>query len=485
MTDTLCMELFKQIVQLRDSFGHLPKQGTPQWLELRKYSIGGSEMSTLFGINPYNKLQTLVAEKAGVQANPFRGSTPTRWGKLFESVTATCIKDALDIKFDIIEFSSIPSSELPGQAYSPDGLSVVRLLCKRNGGTPVYKMYAILFEFKAPFSTMPGGFVPHHYMPQVQAGLLAFPICRACIFVNNVYRKCSMDDLRFNNRVDTEFHKKPVKDLSPLAIGFIGFYSPKPKVLSESERAYASAHSHLQNEDIFDLLSPRGAIRNHSALTERKTAVDFGSIDISAMLSAYEDGAICAKYYPLSYNFAALEARSTFVGIQNITRPPFDAAVEEEKQRRARVEFTEWCATNNMNEIGVLPYKLFVMDVILVHRDPAFKDKAREAIDKTMQMIRHISLCSTTEEKIKRYQEYFPIEFTARSTFAVNDLLDEDDVVATAAAVAVPVATASVPIATTSVETPIATTTPVEVPVETLVTQATEQTPVVSTGEKI
>ena len=39
------------------------KQGTPEWLELRRSRIGASDAATCAGLNPYNTVQKLYEEK--------------------------------------------------------------------------------------------------------------------------------------------------------------------------------------------------------------------------------------------------------------------------------------------------------------------------------------------------------------------------------------------------------------------------------------
>ena len=39
--------------QFLNKHKYLPIQGSHEWLNSRKYSIGGSEISTILGLNPY------------------------------------------------------------------------------------------------------------------------------------------------------------------------------------------------------------------------------------------------------------------------------------------------------------------------------------------------------------------------------------------------------------------------------------------------
>lgn len=43
----------KELKNFIEDNKHLPEQGSEQWLRNRKFTIGGSEMSTITGDNPY------------------------------------------------------------------------------------------------------------------------------------------------------------------------------------------------------------------------------------------------------------------------------------------------------------------------------------------------------------------------------------------------------------------------------------------------
>src|SRR3989338_4815923 len=108
--------LKKQIIdQFINDNKYLPKQGSPEWLEERKYTIGGSEMSIIEGLNPYQSIKDLIKSKIGL--TNFRGNTATNWGKLFEEV----VKQFLELLFEcpIYETGSVQGC-IPRTSYSPD-----------------------------------------------------------------------------------------------------------------------------------------------------------------------------------------------------------------------------------------------------------------------------------------------------------------------------------------------------------------------------
>lgn len=57
---------------------------SPEWHEIRSQGIGGSEIGTIMGLNPWESAYALWAKKSGKIENTFTGNTATRLGKLLE-----------------------------------------------------------------------------------------------------------------------------------------------------------------------------------------------------------------------------------------------------------------------------------------------------------------------------------------------------------------------------------------------------------------
>lgn len=296
-----------------------------------RQSIGGSEISTVLGKNPYSKMKQLVASKVGLTS--FHGNINTMWGNVFEPVTALHTKHFLSMEHTIASFGSI-TGVLRGQRFSPDGIGIVKLLCKTNNPsdiekeeeiilddekvdankivdttvqpvqenpelpedqqdalyllekesnhadkhvdssshehiecsndvnssrhTPIivkddkskrlsyYDYYLILFEYKAPSTTIPDGKIPIQYVAQPQTGLMTIPELDYSIFVNNMYRLCQFSHLKFNKKYNTDFHtsdaKKEVTVDIPYSLGIIGFYQTEENYKKYSSR-YNSTHN--------------------------------------------------------------------------------------------------------------------------------------------------------------------------------------------------------------------------------------------------
>jgi hypothetical protein len=215
---------YEQLHKFVENNAELAEQGSAEWLEMRKKIIGGSELSTVLGKNPYNKIDNLVADKIGL--TQFRGNIATRWGRLFEELSRIIMEMILindrNDEYCIFETGSLEGA-IPHHRFSPDGLSV--FLYKNKG---LLQFLLTLLEFKSPLRSVPNGLIPEYYIPQIQAGLCDIDISEIGLFINNMYRKCSLSDLNLSTTYDTVFHasdiKKQFKPEIPVAYGIIGFY---------------------------------------------------------------------------------------------------------------------------------------------------------------------------------------------------------------------------------------------------------------------
>ncbi|MEM3062020.1 MAG: hypothetical protein QW303_00550 [Nitrososphaerota archaeon] len=220
-------------------YSYLPSPGTPAWLNTRSL-IGGSEMSIVLGINPFQNPDELIRRKKN---NSFYGNIYTRWGNIFEYLLFQVVAYLCRISDKkLIELGSIPGLKYQNQiiqSYTPDRIGIIDgdNLNILLGGTRK-GMQIILFEGKCPIRRIPNGRIPSYYEPQILTGGCTIPIIDECIFVDGAFRWCSLEDLNFNNNYKQNFHGN-VYFSKPLALGFIGFYSnsylfPEKKEIDES-----------------------------------------------------------------------------------------------------------------------------------------------------------------------------------------------------------------------------------------------------------
>ena len=93
-----------------------------EWLELRKQTIGGSEVSAIVGLNPYASAYSLWCERTGRKA-PFEGNLRTRIGTALEETVAKLFEETSGIRVQRTNFIWY-NSNFPHMHASPDRLSV-------------------------------------------------------------------------------------------------------------------------------------------------------------------------------------------------------------------------------------------------------------------------------------------------------------------------------------------------------------------------
>jgi putative phage-type endonuclease len=190
----------------------LPAQGTAEWLNGRKFRIGGSEVSVIEGVNPYSKKKDIIAQHLGL--THFQGNAATRWGKVLEDITIAALEKLFNCSIYVP--GSIPHSEVTVHANSPDGVTYVKAWDS-----------IVLIEIKNPSGRIPGGTIPKYYKSQIKSGLDTIPICDFAIFADHMQRKCALNELRPGNRTyDINFHnatRDRVRN-DPIMITMLGIY---------------------------------------------------------------------------------------------------------------------------------------------------------------------------------------------------------------------------------------------------------------------
>lgn len=224
------MELDNKIDVFVSKYSSNAKQRSEEWYKLTKTTIGGSEVSTILGLNKYKTIYDLAKEKVGL-APGFTGNMATRWGTLFEDIIARYIE--LDCGTSV-KGAELTIQEIPGIRYSPDGYAVVKIHhCKETNtitlitrDMPCFtkteaddrckecEYIVVLVEIKCPRTRKPmAGEIPEHYKPQLLSGLTFSPITKMALFTEAVIKRASL-----NNILEKE----------SLAWGMIGVYSTRP-----------------------------------------------------------------------------------------------------------------------------------------------------------------------------------------------------------------------------------------------------------------
>lgn len=290
-----------------DKFKHLPAQRSKQWMDNRKFSIGGSEMGIIAGWNPYKNLRDLVEGHLGITT--FNGNINTYWGSIIEDLVTVILEKKWCCK--IHETGSLPGP-IKLQKYSPDGLVYLDFLDK-----------IVLLEIKSAARRIADGKIPRMYKAQVYAGMDTIPIADMGLFVDALFRRCPMYDLEFTEKYDVIIH--PNKPLGlPLALCAICIY----------EDVYSANYDALKKE--------------HDA---GKTGwIDAGKCSLSDLEILLGDTASRKLRFFMP----------TFVE---------DADTAAEGVCKMFTEFEEFTKANNYEPIAVMPLKLFKMETIPVFKD--------------------------------------------------------------------------------------------------------------------
>ena len=389
-----------------------PAQKSAEWYAIRTTTIGGSEVATVLGLNPFKNCRSLIADKAGITKDLFAGNIATRWGNLFEPLTREWTQRVLLMNEPIQETGSV-CGVIDRQRYSPDGVGVVQLLDDEEH--PEY--YIVLFEFKAPFKSLPDGKIPKQYIPQIQTGLLTIPMCELSIFVNNCYRKCTLKNIGFDLSYDTSFHAsdltkrvtKKQRFTETLACGIIGFYQTK-KHYEESLIAlgYGSDESDAEETDTPEYQSsPSNTEYDINILmNSHDTPMDFGTAKektLNRLLELCEEKRVVAIHYPIIINQEAAN-NLEFISDHYKQKPVTDVNVKKIIKLHV-AQFINYCEDAEHCVIGYLPWKLLKSDILTERTDPNWKECIEESIVATLKIIDEIK---NSEDPQKTYELYYP-----------------------------------------------------------------------------
>lgn len=409
---------------------NLAEQGSDEWHEIRKNTIGGSEMSTITGKNGFTNVEELIARKVGF--THFDGNIACRWGSLFEPVTNRLAELLFDT--NISETGSLPGV-IPEQRYSPDGLGVVTVKCKLQLDKIIETIEhcIVLFEYKAPYSSIPKGIIPKHYIPQVLTGLCSIPIADFAIFISNMYRKCSLPNLLNNTKYDTEFHKgdarKKLKIEAPLALGMIIFYQTKTQYMK-----FYNLYKNIINKSDIDLSmydsdsDDNDDIFNHINTTEfiqKKFITYENNVElykfINRMLIDKDNPRDLGMSYYRDFNDILLLHSQDMLSVDycnpcilnRYNENDFIKAQSIKKSYNVNKYISEYNnivknrVYNNNKIICYLPWKLFKSDIIYRKRDNDYVIKNKEKILNTVSIINQIH-DAHDEEKQKIFKQHFP-----------------------------------------------------------------------------
>jgi putative phage-type endonuclease len=130
------------------------ESGTSDWHEARAYSLGGSEIGTIMGLNPWESAYALWAKKTGKITSDFKENWAIRLGKAFEEPIVKLFQEEHP-ELEIYTCGTFASKDVDFMHANPDGLA----RHKETGEWYVLEIKTARYPWEA---------VPQHYVSQVQ-----------------------------------------------------------------------------------------------------------------------------------------------------------------------------------------------------------------------------------------------------------------------------------------------------------------------------
>jgi len=349
----------------------LPEQGTKEWKNAKRRSIGGTGLKNMM---TENGKRDMVCRLAGLDTS--FNSLPMLNGIVFECLTQLCTGIITGCKIYDAP-GNIPSAEVIGKTYSPDGFGIVYML--ENG---VQVLRTVLFEFKTMWSRIPVQSVVYKtYIPQVKSGLADIPMMELGLYSEAFTRICPWEDLMnpssINYNVDIHGDNMPYKNI--LIDGFIVFY-------------FKGDYSSLDDEEM-DFIS---------YLTDKiNTEFDWGV-----------DG-----YRGLFYKLLML---AKFKKIEMFTSPcrtypkNFDRVnwVKEQKRQVPKLNtdlskclnaVKKYVIDQQYEYLGVVPWKMYEINIVTVDKEVGYTKQYEKEIHETLEAAKKLN---NIDDIVQREAEY-------------------------------------------------------------------------------
>lgn len=140
---------------------------SPEWHEARKHSIGGSEIGTIMGLNPWESAYTLWAKKLELIPNSFQENWAIRLGKAFEEPILKLFGQQHP-ELEIYRAGSFVSKEFEFMHANPDAMA----RNKETGEWIVIEIKTARYNWDA---------LPAHYACQVQHYMHVMGVSKAIV----------------------------------------------------------------------------------------------------------------------------------------------------------------------------------------------------------------------------------------------------------------------------------------------------------------
>lgn len=153
--------------------------GSPEWLELRRTGITGSDVASIMGVSKWVSAFALWAKKTGQIPDGSGDSEPMEWGRILEPVIRS--EFVKRTGWDVIEVGTYRNESRPWQIANPDGI------IDRPGGQAILEIKTAAYadDWTVPDANVIGtaDMVPRYYRTQVQHYLDVFGFADAFVAV--------------------------------------------------------------------------------------------------------------------------------------------------------------------------------------------------------------------------------------------------------------------------------------------------------------
>lgn len=375
---------------------YLPVQGSQEWLRSRSETIGGSEISTILGLNPYQSIKQLIKQKIGLTT--FKKAPPLWFGNIFEYILQQYTEILFDTK--IYETGSIPYDKSNLIKYSPDGLSVIKnnrlkfLLSKYdiinkinnlsifdNSKIENNKELLVLFEFKNPYMrVLKKNEIPVYYINQPRLGMEVINMCEVSIFIEAIFRFCSIDDIiNLNNKYNTKYHFDKIRyNNLPIAYSSFSIYYEKNN----------------QNLSLINLLNNL----NHYLYNNNQDFEDLSNITDKNIINNIMENIIDYKDLKIIYHDICIN--ENIYNSQNLYRfhkyNNINKFLQNISDTKAKI-----LSDPNLEYLGIFSFKMFDINIQPIYKTKILDDNLLNKIDKVIQIIKECNLTNDNDIKKK------------------------------------------------------------------------------------
>ena len=387
---------YKKLVlkEFIESNKFLPKQGSKEWLDSRLETIGGSEISTIIGLNPYQNIKKLIMQKLGI--TNFVKSAPLWFGNILEYPLQKYTE--LIFNTTIYETGSIPFKKSKYIKYSPDGIAVInknklKKIFKNNDIIDSRSNFdntleelkdelLILFEFKNPYMrVIKQNEIPIYYKPQPQLGLDVIDICEASIFIESIFRFCSFNDIiSLNYRYNIRYHYDKVKyNNKPISYSAFSLYYEKNNNNESLKKIVDNLSEYLYNNDIND----------H----------DISNISDSKLVNSILENIVDYKDIKILYHDIYLNNKHDY----HDTDMYYYNKYNNINKFREEVNKNKILIQENPSYIylGCMCYKMFNINIQPVYKSDIIDDNLLEKVKNVIDIIKHCKTIDCVEEQKK------------------------------------------------------------------------------------